>query len=57
LSLLAGPIAYFAHEAAWHYYGPASARDPNPLEAAVHLPIPGAMEGEEMGGRVSRASR
>ena len=31
LSLVAGPIAYFAHEAAWHYYGPASARHPNPL--------------------------
>jgi uncharacterized membrane protein len=47
LSLVAGPIAYFAHEAAWHYYGPASARHPNPLEAAVHVPIPGAAEGEE----------
>jgi hypothetical protein len=31
LSLVAGPIAYFAHEVAWHYYGPASARHPNPL--------------------------
>jgi uncharacterized membrane protein len=38
LSLIAGPIAYFAHEAAWHYYGPASARHRNPLQAAVHLP-------------------
>jgi uncharacterized membrane protein len=45
LSLVAGPIAYFAHEAAWHYYGPASARHRNPLEAAVHLPIPGAAGG------------
>ncbi len=47
LSLVAGPIAYFAHEEAWHYYGPASARHPNPLEATVHVPIPGAAEGEE----------
>jgi uncharacterized membrane protein len=44
LSLVAGPIAYFAHEAAWHFYGPASARHPNPLEAAVHVPIPGAAD-------------
>jgi len=49
LSLVAGPIAYFAHEAAWHYYGPASARHPNPLEATVAVPIPGAAEGEENG--------
>jgi uncharacterized membrane protein len=49
LSLLAGPIAYFAHEAAWHFYGLASARHPNPLEAAVHVPTPGAAEGEEDG--------
>jgi uncharacterized membrane protein len=49
LSLVAGPIAYFAHEAAWHYYGPASARQPNPLEATVHVPIPGAAQGEENG--------
>ena len=49
LSLVAGPIAYFAHEAAWHYYGPASARHPNPLKATVHVPIPGAAEGEENG--------
>jgi uncharacterized membrane protein len=49
LSLVAGPVAYFAHEAAWHYYGPASARHPNPLEAKVHLPIPVAVEGEENG--------
>lgn len=40
LSLVAGPIFYFAHEAAWHFYGPASARQPDPLEAAVHVPIP-----------------
>lgn len=49
LSLVAGPIAYFAHEAAWHYYGPASARHPNPLEAAVHVPIPGAAQREKNG--------
>jgi len=49
LSLVAGPIAYFAHEAAWHYYGPASARHQNPLEATVHVPLPGAAEGEEIG--------
>jgi len=51
LSLVAGPIAYFAHEAAWHYYGPASARHPNPLEATVRVPIPGAAEGKENGRR------
>jgi uncharacterized membrane protein len=61
LSLVAGPIAYFAHEAAWHYYGPASARQLNPLEATVHVPIPGATAGEENGAarfanvKVSRA--
>jgi uncharacterized membrane protein len=44
LSLVAGPIAYFAHEAIWHYYGPASARHPDPLEATVDVPIPGAAE-------------
>jgi uncharacterized membrane protein len=49
LSLVAGPIAYFAHEAAWHYYGPASARHPNPLEATVQVPIPGTAEGMENG--------
>jgi uncharacterized membrane protein len=49
LSLVAGPIAYFAHEVAWHYYGPASARHPNPFEAAVHLPIPGATGGGNNG--------
>ncbi len=61
MSLVAGPIAYFAHEAAWHYYGPASARHPNPLEAAVHVPLPGAADREEnqqtdfVGVKVSRA--
>ena len=49
LSLVAGPIAYFAHEAAWHYYGPASPRHADPLKAAVHVPIPGAGEIEESG--------
>jgi uncharacterized membrane protein len=49
LSLVAGPIAYFAHEAAWHYYGPASARHPNPLEAMVHIPISGAAPGNKTG--------
>ena len=48
MALVAGPVAYFAHEAAWHYYGPASARHPDPHEAAV--PIPGTAE-----GKVSRA--
>jgi uncharacterized membrane protein len=54
LSLVGGPIAYFAHEAAWHYYGPVSARHPNPLEATVHVPIPGRAEDE--GGRTQFAS-
>jgi len=49
LSLVAGPIAYFAHEAAWHYYGPASAQHLNPLEATVHVPIPGTAEGKDDG--------
>jgi uncharacterized membrane protein len=49
LSLVAGPIAYFAHEAAWHYYGPASARHPDPLAATVHVPLPGAAPDEESG--------
>ena len=51
LSLVAGPVAYFAHEAAWHYYGPATARHPDPLEAVVQVPIPGAAKGEENGRR------
>jgi uncharacterized membrane protein len=49
LSLVAGPIAYFAHEAAWHFYGPVSSRHINPFEAAVHVPIPGAARGAEKG--------
>jgi uncharacterized membrane protein len=61
LSLVAGPIAYFTHEAVWHYYGPASARHADPHEASVHVPIPGmgAVAGEQNGHitgiRVSRA--
>jgi uncharacterized membrane protein len=46
LSLIAGPIAYFAHEAIWHYYGPASAHHLNPLEATVDVPIPGTVATE-----------
>ena len=49
LSLVAGPIAYFAHEAAWHYYGPPSARHSDPREAAVHVPIPEMGEGKQNG--------
>jgi uncharacterized membrane protein len=55
LSLVAGPIAYFAHEAAWHFYGPASARHANPREATVNVPIPG-MAGGEANGRTRFAS-
>jgi uncharacterized membrane protein len=60
LSLVAGPVAYFAHEAAWHYYGPGAAQNSNPLEARVNVPISGAAEGEKnavrvAGLRVSRA--
>jgi uncharacterized membrane protein len=55
LSLVAGPIAYFAHEAAWHYYGPLSARHSNPREATVQVPIPG-MAGSEEDGRTRFAS-
>jgi uncharacterized membrane protein len=49
LSLVAGPIAYFAHEVAWHYFGPVSSRGSNPLEATVRVPIPGLAEGHENG--------
>jgi uncharacterized membrane protein len=49
LSLVAGPIAYFAHEAAWHYYGPTSAQHPNSLKATVLVPMPGGAEGGENG--------
>jgi uncharacterized membrane protein len=45
LSLVAGPIAYFAHEAAWHYYGPASAQHADPLDATVNVSFPGAAAG------------
>jgi uncharacterized membrane protein len=51
LSLVGGPIAYFTHEAAWHFFGPASARNPNPLEATVEVPIPRTAKGV----KVSRA--
>jgi len=51
LSLVAGPIAYFAHEAAWHYYGPASARHANPLDAMVDVPMPGMADGGQENGR------
>jgi uncharacterized membrane protein len=53
LSLVAGPIAYFAHEAIWHHYGPASVRQ------AVHVPMPGVTAGAKNGRfaniQVSRA--
>jgi uncharacterized membrane protein len=49
LSLVAGPIAYFAHEVAWHYFGPVSSRSSNPLEATVRVPIPGLGEGGQNG--------
>jgi uncharacterized membrane protein len=49
LSLVAGPIAYFAHEAAWHYCGPVSAQHLNPLKATVHAAVRGTAEGEEKG--------
>jgi uncharacterized membrane protein len=61
LSLVAGPIAYLYHEAAWHYYGPTSARHSNPLKATVHVPIFGTTQGEGTarthfaGAKVSRA--
>jgi uncharacterized membrane protein len=43
LSLVAGPIAYFAHEVVWHHYGPASVRQ------GVHVPIPGVTAGQKNG--------
>jgi uncharacterized membrane protein len=54
LSLVAGPIAYFAHEAAWHYYGSVSARRDDPHAAIVQVPIvqvpiPGATQREDNG--------
>jgi uncharacterized membrane protein len=48
MSLVAGPIFYFAHEAAWHYYGPVTARYGTP-EAAVYVPIPGTTRREHNG--------
>jgi uncharacterized membrane protein len=55
LSLVAGPFAYFAHEVAWHYFGPDSSRNANPLEATVQVPIPSL--GESAGnGRTPFAS-
>jgi uncharacterized membrane protein len=53
LSLVAGLIAYFAHEVIWHYYGPVSVRDSNPLEAMVDVPIPGIAGSGENGRTVS----
>jgi uncharacterized membrane protein len=57
LSLVAGPIAYFAHETAWHYYGPASARHADPLDATINVSLPGAPADGGSGPRlrVSRA--
>jgi uncharacterized membrane protein len=57
LSLVAGPIAYFAHEAAWHYYGPVSAQHADPLDATVNVSFPGAAACGGSGPRfkVSRA--
>jgi uncharacterized membrane protein len=57
LSLFAGPIAYFTHEAAWHYYGPASARHANALEAKVRVPIPGVTKGGQTGSASVEVSR
>jgi uncharacterized membrane protein len=37
LSLVAGPIAYFAHEAGWHYYGPAVTQNTNASEGQVRF--------------------
>jgi uncharacterized membrane protein len=55
LSLVAGPIAYFAHEAAWHYYGPSSAQGLDPLKVEVRVPIPGVAKAEEENSRTSLA--
>jgi uncharacterized membrane protein len=58
LSLVAGPIAYFAHEWVWHHYGPASAQHADPRAATVRVPPPGATGGagdEPAGVEVSRA--
>jgi uncharacterized membrane protein len=52
LSLVAGPIAYFTHEAAWHHYGPVSARQSKPLEATAH---PASAGLQFAGVNVSRA--
>jgi uncharacterized membrane protein len=57
LSLVAGPIAYFAHETAWHYYGPTSARHSNPLKATVHLPILDTAKGGDTGRPPLEVSR
>jgi uncharacterized membrane protein len=57
LSLVAGPIAYFAHEWAWHYYGPASAQQADPQKATVRVSFPVTTRGEQAGQgvEVSRA--
>jgi len=57
LSLVAGPIAYFTHEAAWHYLGPLSSHNPNPLDATVRVPIPGLATGDENGWTTVEMSR
>jgi uncharacterized membrane protein len=49
LSLVAGPIAYFTHEVAWHYFGPVSSHNPNPLAATVRVPVPGLAASDENG--------
>jgi uncharacterized membrane protein len=49
MSLVAGPIFYFAHEAAWHYYGPASARQANAREALLCLRVSGGAGGGRNG--------
>jgi uncharacterized membrane protein len=43
LSLVAGPIAYFTHDAIWHHYGPAAVR------RGVHVPVPGVPASEKNG--------
>jgi uncharacterized membrane protein len=57
LSLVAGPIAYFAHEWVWHFYGPASAQHADPQKATVSVPIPGIAGGEEEGQTRIEVSR
>lgn len=39
-TLVAGPVFYFAHEAAWHYFGAAAEREGGRWGTAIEVPLP-----------------